>query len=90
MERLTLRETCGLWSEEGGVTDVEDRNPRVTYEVGTRIVRATARVTSGDERERIWSKQKCDRPYFGEYERKTTREIPVIVLEPEPESTSYD
>ena len=58
-------------------------NPRVTYEVGTRTVRATARVTAGEERERIWSKQKRDRPNFAEYEKKTTRQIPVIVLEPE-------
>ena len=56
--------------------------PRVTYEVGTRIVRATARVTTGEERERIWSTQKRDRPNFAEYEKKTTRQIPVIVLEP--------
>ena len=58
-------------------------NPHVTYEVGTRTVRATARVTKGEERERIWSKQKRDRPNFAEYEKKTTRQIPVIVLEPE-------
>ena len=61
-------------------------NPQVTYEVGTevgiRTVRATARVTKGEERERIWSKQKRNRPYFAEYEKKTTRQIPVIVLEP--------
>ena len=63
-------------------------HPQVTYEVGTdngiRTVRARARVTQGDERERIWSKQKRDRPNFAEYETKTTRQIPVIVLEPEP------
>ena len=58
-------------------------NPRVTYEVGTRTVQATARITTGEERERIWSKQKRDRPNFAEYEKKTTRQIPVIVLEPE-------
>ena len=59
-------------------------NPHVTYEVGTRTVRATARVAKGEERERIWSKQKLDRPNFAEYEKKTTRQIPVVVLEPEP------
>lgn len=63
-------------------------HPQVTYEVGTqgsiRTVRATARVTTGDERERIWSKQKRDRPNFAEYEQRTTRQIPVIVLEPAP------
>ena len=56
-------------------------NPQVKYEVGTRTVQATARVAKGEERERIWSKQKRDRPNFAEYEKKTTREIPVIVLE---------
>lgn len=59
-------------------------NPQVTYEVGRRMVRATARVTKGEERERIWSKQKRDRPNFAEYQKKTTRQIPVIVLEPTP------
>jgi deazaflavin-dependent oxidoreductase (nitroreductase family) len=63
-------------------------NPQVTYEVGTdtgiRTVRATARVTKGEERDRIWTKQKHDRPNFAEYEQKTTRQIPVIVLEPQP------
>jgi deazaflavin-dependent oxidoreductase (nitroreductase family) len=58
-------------------------DPRVTLEVGTRTIRATARVAGGDERERIWSEQKRARPNFAEYEKKTTREIPVIVLEPE-------
>ena len=59
-------------------------NPQVTYEVGTSTVRATARVATGAERERIWTKQKRDRPYFADYEQKTTRQIPVIVLEPAP------
>ena len=59
-------------------------NPHVTYEVGTNTVRATARITKGEERERIWTKQKRDRPYFATYEKKTTRQIPVIVLEPTP------
>lgn len=60
-------------------------NPRVTYEVGTSTVQAIARITKGAERERIWTKQKQDRPYFAGYERKTTRQIPVVVLEPDPQ-----
>lgn len=58
-------------------------NPQATVEVGTETVQVTARVVSGDERERIWSKQKQDYPGFAEYESKTAgiREIPVIVLE---------
>ena len=41
-----------------------------------------ARVADGDERERIWAAQKAAYPGFADYERKTTRQIPVIVLEP--------
>jgi deazaflavin-dependent oxidoreductase (nitroreductase family) len=53
----------------------------VSVEVGTEAFPVAARVTEGAEREKYWSKQKEDYPTFAEYERKTTREIPVIVLE---------
>jgi deazaflavin-dependent oxidoreductase (nitroreductase family) len=57
-------------------------NPEVEIEVGTETFPVTARVASGDERERLWSLQKEERPTFADYERRTTRQIPVIVLEP--------
>jgi deazaflavin-dependent oxidoreductase (nitroreductase family) len=57
-------------------------NPRLSAEVGTQSQDFTAREATGDERERIWTKQKLDRPQFAEYENTTTRKIPVIVLEP--------
>jgi deazaflavin-dependent oxidoreductase (nitroreductase family) len=56
-------------------------NPRASVEVGTDTVDVNARVATGDERERLWSRQKELYPGFAEYEQKTTREIPVIVLE---------
>lgn len=56
-------------------------DPQVTVEVGTETVTVTARVTKGDERERIWSKQKAAMPGFAEYEETTSRQIPVVVLE---------
>jgi deazaflavin-dependent oxidoreductase (nitroreductase family) len=55
-------------------------NPRVRVEVGTEQFDATARITEGEERERIWEAQKRDVPNFAEYEQKTERQIPVIVL----------
>jgi deazaflavin-dependent oxidoreductase (nitroreductase family) len=55
-------------------------NPKVTVEVGTEKFEAIARVAEGEERERIWTTQKERVPGFAEYERKTTREIPVVVL----------
>jgi len=57
-------------------------NPRVSAEIGTGTVGYVARVAEGAERERIWEAQKSANPGFAEYERKTTRQIPVVILEP--------
>ncbi|MEV0568337.1 nitroreductase family deazaflavin-dependent oxidoreductase [Dactylosporangium sp. NPDC050588] len=56
--------------------------PRVTAEIGTGTQELVARVADGEERERIWSAQKAAYPGFADYEQKTTRQIPVVVLEP--------
>ena len=56
-------------------------NPAVTVEVGTDSVDVRARVAEGEERERIWTRQKELMPGFAEYEKKTDRQIPVVVLE---------
>jgi deazaflavin-dependent oxidoreductase (nitroreductase family) len=57
-------------------------HPRVTAEIGTDTVDLVARVAEGEERERIWSSHKAAYPGFAEYERNTSRQIPVIILEP--------
>src|SRR4051794_34803081 len=56
-------------------------NPEAEIEVGTERVPVHARVLEGDEREPVWSKQKELMPGFAEYEEKTTRTIPVVLLE---------
>ena len=57
-------------------------NPETKIEVGTEVVSVIARVVEGDEHDRIWAKQKRERPQFAGYERKTARDvIPVVVLE---------
>ncbi|MDQ2727205.1 MAG: nitroreductase family deazaflavin-dependent oxidoreductase [Actinomycetota bacterium] len=56
-------------------------HPSVTVEVGTESLPVTARVTEGSERDELWSAQKADYPGFADYEAKTTRQIPVVVLE---------
>ena len=55
-------------------------NPQATVEVGEDTVRVRARVAEGEERERIWAKQKQDRPTFADYEKQTARQIPVVIL----------
>jgi len=57
-------------------------NPKATIEVGTETIPVTARVADPAEREPIWTRQKQDQPGFAEYEQKTTRQIPVVILEP--------
>jgi deazaflavin-dependent oxidoreductase (nitroreductase family) len=56
-------------------------DPNATVEVGDETYAAKARVAEGDERERIWGTQKERYPGFAEYEQRTSREIPVVVLE---------
>jgi deazaflavin-dependent oxidoreductase (nitroreductase family) len=57
-------------------------HPRVIAEIGDEARSFVARVAADDERERIWSKQKQDYPGFADYEKATTRKIPVVILEP--------
>ena len=57
-------------------------HPEVEVEVGDRTEKVVARVATGAERTRIWEKQKIAQPQFAEYDQRTTREIPVVVLEP--------
>jgi deazaflavin-dependent oxidoreductase (nitroreductase family) len=57
-------------------------HPDASIEVGTRTLFVTARVTSGAERATIWAQQKADYPGFADYEARTTREIPVVILDP--------
>ncbi len=57
-------------------------NPDASIEVGTETRSVRARVTEGQERTDIWSIQKERYPGFAEYEARTDREIPVLVLEP--------
>jgi deazaflavin-dependent oxidoreductase (nitroreductase family) len=56
-------------------------HPDVEVEVGTDRVPVRARDLPADERDPIWEKQKQDYPGFADYESKTSRTIPVVLLE---------
>jgi deazaflavin-dependent oxidoreductase (nitroreductase family) len=56
-------------------------HPRTTVEVGTETFEVNARVAGTDEREPVWTRQKERYPVFAEYEQRTTRQIPVVILE---------
>jgi len=56
-------------------------NPQTVVELGTETFPVTARQLSGAERDEIYAKQSELEPQFGEYQRKTSRSIPVFELQ---------
>ncbi|GCE28044.1 hypothetical protein KDA_35280 [Dictyobacter alpinus] len=56
-------------------------NPEATVEVGTETFKAKASEITGKERDELYARQVSIAPGFGDYEKKTTRKIPVIALE---------
>ena len=56
-------------------------HPEVTVEVGSEKFQARATDASGDERDRLFEQHAAKYPTFNEYKEKTTRVIPVLILE---------
>jgi proline iminopeptidase len=57
-------------------------DPVVEVQVGTKKLKARARTAEGAERARLWEKSLEFWPPYADYQKKTQREIPVVVLEP--------
>jgi deazaflavin-dependent oxidoreductase (nitroreductase family) len=57
------------------------KHPEVTVEAGKDKFNARAHVAEGDEYERLYIQHADINPGFHDYRKKTTRKIPVIVLE---------
>jgi deazaflavin-dependent oxidoreductase (nitroreductase family) len=57
-------------------------HPDVSIEVGGDQLDVVAREATGEERDRLFNAQAARAPQFGQYQENTTRQIPVIVLEP--------
>ena len=58
-------------------------HPYVRVELGDdSIIEARAVVAQGAERDRLYAAQVARVPVFADYEAKTPRQIPVVVLEP--------
>lgn len=57
-------------------------HPEARIEVGTDTIEVTASEATGEERDRLYRAQAERIPQFAEYERKTDRVIPVMVLTP--------
>jgi deazaflavin-dependent oxidoreductase (nitroreductase family) len=56
-------------------------NPETTVQVGSELRPVRARVASDEERERLWPKAVANYGGFADYQKRTDRKIPVVVLE---------
>ena len=56
-------------------------NPEITIEVGAEKFAARAVIPQGEERKRLFDQQAAQMPGFADYQKKTTREIPAVVIE---------
>ena len=61
-------------------------NPQVELQDGPRRQDMTARELSGDERAAWWARAVAAYPPYAQYPQRTTRQIPVFVLEPATEN----
>ena len=67
------RNPAWYWNLQGGEAEVQ---------VGSARRRVRARDAEGEERERLWAQMVALYPNYAEYQKKTSRQIPVVVLEP--------
>ena len=58
-------------------------NPHVAVQLGEQTRAMIAEVAEGDERSRLWSRLIGAYPAYADYQRKTKRQIPVVVLRQE-------
>jgi deazaflavin-dependent oxidoreductase (nitroreductase family) len=59
-----------------------EANPEVTVRVKDKEFAAVARTAEGEERTRLWNLLTEVWPDYNDYQTKTDRQIPVVVLEP--------
>jgi proline iminopeptidase len=57
------------------------KNPEVEVQVGTDRFRAKASIVEGPERSKLWDQMVGIYPPYTEYQKKTERRIPVVLLE---------
>jgi deazaflavin-dependent oxidoreductase (nitroreductase family) len=59
-----------------------EANPEAVVQVKGDVIPVTARTASEEEKRRLWSIMLEQWPYYDEYQAKTDRPIPVVILSP--------
>jgi deazaflavin-dependent oxidoreductase (nitroreductase family) len=57
-------------------------NPKVEVKLGNKTNPMVAHIAEGAERTDLWQRLTADHKNYADYQTKTDREIPVVVLEP--------
>jgi deazaflavin-dependent oxidoreductase (nitroreductase family) len=63
-------------------------NPYVQVQVGGTIENRKARIAAGEERDRLWQRFTEADKRFAAYQQRTDRIIPVVILEPNHNSSA--
>ena len=57
-------------------------NPEVEVQVGPEVFRARASTAMADEKPRLWKLMSSIWPAYDDYQERTARDIPVVILQP--------
>jgi deazaflavin-dependent oxidoreductase (nitroreductase family) len=80
-DRYVIVASKGGAPEHPGWYENLAKEPVVELQVMDDVFPARARTAEGEERDRLWRKANEVWPHYEEYQTKTDREIPVVVLE---------
>jgi F420H(2)-dependent quinone reductase len=59
-----------------------EANPKVALQVASRHFAGTARRASAEEKARLWPRLVEMYPQYASYQKRTTRDIPVVIVSP--------
>ena len=79
-ERWVIVASKGGAPEHPGWFENLQAEPNAEIQVQAERIPVTASVAEGEERERLWSLMREVWPAYDEYQEKTDREIPVVIL----------
>ncbi len=80
-DRYVIVASKGGAPEHPGWYENLTKTPDVELQVLNDVFAARARTAEGEEREQLWKKANEVWQHYDEYQTKTEREIPVVVLE---------
>ena len=80
-DRWVVVASKGGWKDHPGWFHNLESDPDAVIQVKDEEIPVRARVAEGEERERLWQAMAEIWPAYDEYQERTDREIPVVVLE---------